>query len=212
MLMGKPRLKKIYYIPGIISSIILPSLFISFSHKEIKAKSLGVIPLFWTDANLPKKFPETFKGEFPPKRHYTDIFFTGNKKTDKINLDFAQIKIREILSANDSLNGVHFQFGDSSQYWTFVKSIDILRTEGAKTYMPLDKDLWFYYLPPDTTIVNWICGTTYSDVVYERPKITWWTKATYWTNKAWKSSWQIILSFVGFLLSTFIIRLQKNGR
>jgi hypothetical protein len=200
--MDKARRKRIYYIPGIISLAILPFIFILFADKEIKAKSLGVIPLVLADTNLPNKFPELFKdykGTFPPKRNYSDIVFTGSEKSDKIKLDFSQIKIREILSANDSTNGIHFQFTDSSQYWTFVKSIDILRIEGAKTYMPLDKDLWFYHFPTDTTIVNWICGTTYSDIVYNKPKINWWTTTTDWAYDIWKTSWQIILSFAGFL-------------
>lgn len=75
------------------------------------------------------------------------LVFSGNKKDNKIKLVFARIKIRDILFTNDTVNGVHFQFSDSSQYWTFVKSIDILRAEGAKTYMPLGKDLWFYHFP-----------------------------------------------------------------
>ena len=155
--MNKAKRKKIYYIPGILSLIILPFIFIKFADREVKAKSLGVIPLFLADTNLPKKFPELFKdykGTFPPERDYTDIVFTGNEKSDKTKLDFAQIKIREMLSIDDTTNGLHFQFSDNSQYGTFVKSIDILRIEGAKTYMPLDKDLWFYQFPKDTTIVN----------------------------------------------------------
>ncbi len=213
--MDRKKRKKIYYIPGIISLTILPFLFIHFADKELKANSIAVIPIVLTDTNLPKKFPEVFKDykeTFPPKRNYTDIVLTGNLKDDGIKLEFAQIKIRKILSANDPINGVHFQFGNSSQYWTFVKAIDILRIEGAKTYMLLDKDLWFYHFPPDTTIVNWICGATYSDLGYEKPKASGWAKAASLTIIICESSWQIILTFTAFLLSLFIIRRQKNGR
>ena len=213
--MDRVKREKIYYIPGIISLTILPFLFIHFADRELKEKSVGVIPLVLADTNLPKKFPQAFKdykGTFPPKRNYIDITFTGNETDDRIKLDFAQIKVREILSANDPANGLHFHFGDNSRYWTFVKAIDILKTAGAKTYMPLDNDLWFYHFPPDTTVINWICGTTYSDVVYEKPKVSWWTKAVTWTSGILKSSWQIILGFIAFLFSIHILRRQKNGR
>jgi len=188
--------------------------FQPFCRKEIKAKSFVVLQIVWGDTNLPKKFPEVskdFKGRIPPKRNYTRILFTGDEKTDKIKLGSAQMKIREILSTNDSLSGINFEFGDSAQYWTFVKSIDILRTEGANNYMLLNNHLWFYHFPPDTTTVNWICGTTYSDVVCEKPKVNWWTKTTKCTYDIWRSSWQIILLFAGFLISILILKTHGNG-
>ena len=213
--MDKPKGKKIYYILGIISLTLLPVIFIIFANKEIKERTLTVLPIVLADTNLPNKFPEIFKNfnhSFPPKRNYIDINLTGNNQNDKIKLDFAQIRIREIVSQNDSANGLHFKFGDSSQYWTFVKAVDILRFEKAKTYMPLDNDLWFYHFPPDTTSVNWICGTTYSDIVYIEPKISVWIKAAKWADNIWKSSWEIISAFITFLFLVLILRRQKNGR
>lgn len=212
--MDRANHKRIYFIPGIISLTILPFLFIRFASKELRVRSIGVITLFSADTNLPKKYPEAFeeyKGAFPPKRNYTDIILTGNAEDDSVKLGFAQIRIREILSANDSINALHFQFNDNSQYWTFVKAVDILRNEGAKTYMYLDKDVWFYHFPPDTTAFpDWICGIT-NDVFYERPETSWWGKATGWVTELWQSSWQIILTFAAFLLSIFLIRRQKTA-
>jgi hypothetical protein len=212
--MEKEKLKGLYYVPGIISLTILPILFIYFAHKEISARTVGIIPIVLADTNLPKKFPDVFKdykGTFPPKRNYVDIILTGNDKTDKIKLDFAQVKIGETLAANDSINGLHFHFSDSSKYGTFVKAIDLLRAEGAKTYMPLDNDLWFYHFPPDTTTENWICGTTYNTVFYQN-ETSWWTKTLTQINHYWQSSWQLIISFTIFLTATFILWRQKNGR
>lgn len=167
--MEKEKRQKLYYVPGILSLTIIPLLFIYFADKEISARTVGVISIVVADTNLPKKFPDVFndyEGTFPPKRRYVDIILTGNENIDKIKLEFARVKIRETLAANDSINGLHFHFSDGSKYSTFVKSIDILRAEGAKTYMPLDYELWFYHFPTDTTIESWICGTTYSNVVY----------------------------------------------
>jgi hypothetical protein len=212
--MVKEKGKKLYYIPGIISLTILPILFIYFADREISSRAVGVIPIVVADTNLPKKFPDVFKdyqGTFPPKRNYIDIILTGNDKTDKVKLDFARVRIGETLAANDSVNGLHFHFSDSSKYWTFVKAIDILRAEGAKTYMPLDNNLWFYHFPPDTTIEKWICGTTYNTVVYEK-ETSWWTKTLMRANNYWESSWQLIIGFVAFVAATFILWRQKNGR
>jgi hypothetical protein len=212
--MDRPKRKKIYYIPGIISLIIIPITFLLFANREIKQKTLTVLPIVFTDTNFPKRFPEAFKkfnGNFPPKRNYIDISFNGDNQKNKIKLDFAQVRIREILSQNDSTNGLHFKFGESSQYWTFIKVVDILRFEDAKTYMAIDNDIWFYQFPPDTTTVNWICGT-YSDIVYLEPKVSWWTHAKMWTTNIWKSSWQIILEFIVFLFSIFVFRRKRNDK
>lgn len=212
--MERERRKKVYYIPGMISLTILPILFIYFADREISFRTVGVIPIVVADTNLPKKYPDLFKdykGTFPPNRKYVDIILTGNETTDKIKLDFAQVKIGEILTANDSTGGLHFHFSDSSEYWTFVKAVDILGATGAKTYMPLDNDLWFYHFPPDTTIENWICGTTYNTVIVEK-EASWWTKTLTQANYYWKSSWQLIIAFATFLAATFILRRQKNGR
>ena len=181
---------KVYYIPGILSLIILPVIFINYANKKIIATSMGVIPIVLADTNLPKIIPEAFKkfnGSFPPKRNYIDIIFTGKSKDDGVKLDFAQIEIREILSENDSINGVHFQFSDNAQYGTFFRAVDVLRSEGAKRYMPLDKDLWFYHFPPDTTNDNWVCGTKYN-TIYVDQKLPFWKKANDLINKSWKSS------------------------
>lgn len=211
--MEKEKREKLYYVPGIISLTILPFLFVYFADKEIRARTLGVIPIVVADTSLPKRFPDVFKdyeSTFPPKRNYVNIAFTGNEMTDKVKLDFSQVNINEILASNDSTNGLHFHFGESSRYWAFVKAIDILKTEGANTYMPLDNDLWFYHFPPDTTVENWVCGTTYGTVVYDN-ETSWWTKTLRQAKHYWEISWQLIIAFFVFLIATYIWR-QKNGR
>jgi hypothetical protein len=149
----KAKRRRIFYIPGIISLMILPFIFIYYANYQLQPQLLKVIPLILADTNWARKKPELFKefySNFPPKRKYIDINLNGNTRSDIIQLDFARVMIREILATNDTIDGVHFRFGDSSQYWTFVKAVDILRIEYASTYMPMDNDLWFYHLPSDT--------------------------------------------------------------
>jgi hypothetical protein len=212
--MTRPRHKRIYYIPGVISLAIIPITFILFANRAIKQKASTVLSIVFGDTSFPKKFPQAFKrynGNFPPKRDYIDINLTGDNQTDKIKLDFAQIRIREMLTQNDSINGLHFKFEQSAQYWTFIKAVDILELENASTYMAMNNDLWFYQFPPDKTIINWICGTLFSDdVIYLKPKVSWWTQAITFTNAIWKSSWQIVLAFAGFLFVIFMLWRRKG--
>ena len=133
--------KKIYYIPGIISLTILPILFYFYNDKYQKASNQTVIQLFVWDPNLPKKYPGIFTDEYPPKRKYEEIFLTGDNTSDKIKLDFSQIRVREILTQNDSINGVHFYFGENAQYRKFIKALDIFKMEQAKNYMVYENDI-----------------------------------------------------------------------
>ena len=209
--MGQVKREKINYIPGIISLFILPFLFIHYANKEIKRKSLFVMPVLFADKSLPEKYPGIYKLPFPPKRNYMSINFTGDKMDDRIKLAFSQIRIREILSMNDSTSGLQFHFGDNSQYETFVKAIDILRIENAQFYVPLEKDIWFYHIPPDrTTFSYFLCGTTYTIVDQEMTRVSLWENAEIIFFKIWKTSWQIMLAFIAFILSNLIIRKMKK--
>lgn len=154
--MDKAKRQKIFYIPGMISLIFVPIAFIYFASKQQKRLLVSTIPFFCLDTNYLKKqnLLSRFYRHFPPNRNYTEIILTGNNKNDETKLNFSQIRIREILSGNDSLNGLHFKFMDSSEYWTIIKALDILTIEGAKTYIPLDNNLWFYYEPPDVSPIK----------------------------------------------------------
>lgn len=144
------RRSKIYYVPGMISLIFLPIFYIYFASIELKSRTITSIPLVLADTLYVKQHPkvfEKFRGHYPPKRTYTLIELTGNHEIDLAKLKYAQIRIKEILISNDTINGLHFKFNSKSEYGMFVKIIDLLRLEGAKSYMLLDYSLWFYQHP-----------------------------------------------------------------
>jgi biopolymer transport protein ExbD len=210
--MRREKWKKLYYVRGLISLIILPLVFTYYVSKEIKARTFGVIPIHIADTTLSKKYPG-FYSYFPPKRSYVDINFSGNIRYDRLKLDTAQLRIREILLQNDSTNGVHFRFSKNSQYGTFVKAIDILRFEGAVTYIWVDNDIWFYHFPIDTDAEKlapkYLLG---GDVILIEPQRSWLTTTTEAVKKIWKTSWQLIVGFCVFLLSSFILRILRQNK
>ena len=191
--------KKIYYIPGIISLTILPIIFCFYNYSYQRTNIKTVIKSFFWNPELPKKYPEIFKEEYPPKRNYEDIYLTGENESDKIKLAFSQIRVREILKYNDSTKGVHYHFGDSSEYWTFIKTLDIFQIEQAKTYMIYENDIWFMHYPLDTTIQTLVCGTIYNDNLPNSPKISCWTTTLEKIKPIWDSSWQVLLSYTVLL-------------
>ena len=150
---GIPKRKKIFYVPGIISLTIIPFVFTHFAQNAIKVRATTSLTIFMADTSLFSKFPELFvrfDGHIPPSRNYIDIIITGSNPDDEIKLDFARVRVREMISQNDLLNGIHFKLKNTSRFGAYVRAIDILKSEGGKTYMPLNDDIWFYNLRPDS--------------------------------------------------------------
>ena len=115
-----------------------------FLKKEPERKVFRLPPihrLYWFAEDFFKKYPV----DNPvPKRDYTEISFNGNESNDKIKLAFSQVCIKEIVSDNDTLRGLRFQFSDSSTFGTFFSLLTIIRENGARYYLPMDDVLWFH--------------------------------------------------------------------
>lgn len=148
--MERKTYRKIRYIPGMISLVLLPIALSYYAGRQISQSQVHAIKLFWADTMWLRKqefWHLTGRTPFLLKRNYGEISFRGSE-ADLVKLDFARIRIREIVQAVDTLNGLHFVFNDQATYGTFVKTIDCLRTEGAKVYLCSGNDIWFYYRNP----------------------------------------------------------------
>jgi hypothetical protein len=168
--------------------ILLSFVFYFFAIKQIRwSPPLGSITQYFPGtAFLSRR--EIFKDQYPPKRNYTDIVFTGIAKDDKIKLQFARIRIREILLLADTVNGLNFLFTENCRYETFISTLDMLRVEEAKYYLPVVNHIWFFHEPPiietDSLKITPIgCG-----FVPVEHRISWGTKV--WRNvvHVWRSS------------------------
>jgi len=151
--------KRTTYIPGMVTLIFLPwMVFKSYTiQTDSLWKSCKAIPLMLADSSLIKRFPDFYKqngNRLIPARNYLEIVLTGDYHNDSCKLAFAKIRIEEIVSSNDSINGIHFCFGEQTEYWEFVVVIDNLRQEGAKRYAPFDNDVWFYCVPEDKSFTS----------------------------------------------------------
>jgi hypothetical protein len=85
------------------------------------------------------------------KWHYTEIELNGNQEDNKIKLDFAQLKIREMITNHDTLNGVHFHFNNQSTFGNFVNAINICKIENANLYWIYKDEMWVFNFSPIKT-------------------------------------------------------------
>ncbi|MBZ5857736.1 hypothetical protein [Flavihumibacter profundi] len=207
---------KIYYVPGLISLLILPLLFIYFSRMEIRERTIYTLPLYLSTRDLPLKYQALFddyNGVFPPNRNYVNVGMEGNDKLVIANLNYSKFRIREILAKNDTINGLRFRFGKNSKYWSFVSCIDILKAENARTFVHLEDDIYFYYLSSDTTKTPFNIDLLLDDDIFNyKPRESWIMKTKNYFASIWTSSSEIIVIFIGFLFSIWVISRANNGR
>ncbi|WP_157486040.1 hypothetical protein [Flavobacterium soli] len=81
--------------------------------------------------------------KFLNSKKYTVVNLTGDNSSDKIKLDIAKKNVRKLILSNDTINGIKFHFETKSEYWTFIRVLDILTIEKAKFYVPYKNDIWF---------------------------------------------------------------------
>ncbi|MEA9412692.1 hypothetical protein [Flavobacterium sp. PL02] len=135
------RNSKIYYSAGLISIMLLPILCILYLKKNDAFTSYNSIKLEpWNEEN--------YKEEIVPiinSKKFTAVNLTGNSTSDKAKLNAAEKRIKELIATKDSINGIKFHFEDKSEYWSFIKVLEILETQNAKFYVPYKNDIWFAY-------------------------------------------------------------------
>jgi hypothetical protein len=139
-----------FYFPGFVSLIGIPLVLLFFQSQIKNRQNLWAIPLMTADRELFENNQSVFtafRGSFVPKRMYEDFEVGENERENIRQLEEAMVLIREINSTNDTVNGVHFYFGNESQYGDFVRLIDSLRTSKVKAYMAYNSEVWVYMLP-----------------------------------------------------------------
>ena len=133
------------------------TIFFLSVRKTLQEKQSGALSLFLPDSSRLKSLQNTWsisdKG-FPAKRQYHTLYFTGDPKKDKTNLESSRLLVKDILTKNDTLNGINFHFTDNASYESFVKTIDLLKNEGAKRYLFMNNDIWFYHFSSDYRLIS----------------------------------------------------------
>jgi adenine specific DNA methylase Mod len=134
--------RKIYYSAGLISIILLPALCVLHLKNNDAFIHYGVISYSVWDGKENEIGTEGIR-EFLNSKKYKIVNLTGDNNSNKIKLDNAADKIKRMIVSKDSINGIKFHFSQKSQYWTYVRVLDILAIEKAKFYIPYKNDIWF---------------------------------------------------------------------
>ncbi len=152
--MSRGKYKKLYYVPGLISLVLLPLLLVYFGKKEIQRLDVRAIEInFW--------HPSSSRYWHFPERDYKQVILTGNITKDKVALENAKQFIKKLYASEDTLNGIQFTFQDSASYGSFVGLINYLIKEDiTRNVLPYGNNLWVSYPSPPKRVVGEIPITT----------------------------------------------------
>ncbi|WP_298115436.1 hypothetical protein [Flavobacterium sp.] len=132
--------RKIFYVPGMISLVVLPILFLWFLNFNNSFKEYTCIRLGLADKQSFNEILEKF--DFPNLRNYKIFVFNNTLEKEKNNLRSFQKSLRIQNKFRDTINGIKLQFGKKMTYEVYIKILDILNIENTPTYIDYQNNLW----------------------------------------------------------------------
>ncbi|WP_123921929.1 hypothetical protein [Flavobacterium sp. LM4] len=134
--------KRIYYSAGLISIILLPILcLIHIKNSKPFRNSYSMSFQNWDGQENSEFFKNNIA--FLNTKKFTTVALTGNTISDSIKLEEAQKNIQVLVKSKDSVSGIKFHFGQKSQYWTYIRVLDIINIEQGGNYFSYKNDILF---------------------------------------------------------------------
>lgn len=154
--------KKIFYLPGLISLLLLPLLGGLYLQNEFQKRNYRTIEINWWHPSWKENYRnQNYYYEIYPNRNYTTISLSQeNLEKEKQLLEFRK-QLKKLVSTKDTFDGLHIKFNKKSSFGDLVAVINILLKEKAKMYVLKDYDVWvFNFIPKE------IKNTTFT---FEKP-------------------------------------------
>lgn len=160
--MSRDTHKKMYYVPGLVSLILVPVLITYFGRKEEQKLNKAVIEVNAWHPDLQSYFPL-------PERNFRQFQLTGNRNKDTNEIENARLLIKQIYTREDTVSGVHFILQDSVTYATFVNILNFFRADSIRYYAIYSNNIWVLNLPKPKVRegeVYFVCGNLSNDIIY----------------------------------------------
>ncbi|WP_294286361.1 hypothetical protein [uncultured Chryseobacterium sp.] len=179
-------MKKIFYVPGLISALIVPVLFWYYIHPYIDETKYNVV-----DIGLPAKVKQEkndFINSFEPLRNWNYKKIKVYPSTARENSVLYVSEIKAMQKRNEKETGIEFILNENNTYGDFVSLLNDMAIAKQETYaLDLEKTGHFFavtnYIDPyaqanffggDTVIIPIDHGSLsygeYSPTLYETSK------------------------------------------
>lgn len=157
MIKERTKRKRIFYVPGMISLVLIP-LFCFYHFYKVNAFRIeGVIKFYSpSDSAMTEKF-------LAIKRNYRIIDFNNSLDVEHKKINNLQFALRKLNKENDTVNGIKIHFDKKAKYEVYVKVLEILELEKMPYYMQYKDDFLVLMMPESkkSKVRSFVCGLQY---------------------------------------------------
>ena len=203
---------KLFYIPGMLSLLIVPMLF--YRYQADIGKTQTVLRLFVpTDDNSPNQYKFSryaVKAALKGKKINT-VYLNGNRELNAKKLDFIAYEGLKLIYYHDTSQILHVKFTPETTYGEFVQLVNIMQKDGHKRYAWLDDDFYIFGdPPPDPNAIPLYSGGP--DVIFREKEKTWQEKLWEVISYYWSPQNALLLAAFILLIAIPIVIKRKMSK
>lgn len=140
-------MKKIYYIPGIFSIILLPILGIWYMNKHNYFQKLSAHDFTYIDfaeiERMDKMYENvSFNNNEFERRIYKEVHLSNNKNSDK-TFKYIDQFVNDVVQTKDTINGLKIHFEEEVTYNEFIEVLNVFNERQAEMYI-LDHNTMYF--------------------------------------------------------------------
>lgn len=209
MIEKREKRKKIFYVPGMISLVFIPLIFLVYFSNYFFPITNGLEINF---KNQESFITNKIKG----LREYKVFTFNQSMDCNKNSLNKLRFSLRKMKNSFDTVNGIRVHLGEKLSYEVFVEIIDMLYTENISTWMLYNNDIWVFILPPfknEVLIKEKItkyCGCVYVEEWEKEKK----EEEDRGVIDSYKKNWIVFPAYLGIVLINIfsLVKFNKNQK
>jgi hypothetical protein len=137
--MRASRYKKLYYVPGLLSLLLVAMLFIPIALEQNRRLDKRVMEVNAWHPDLGILFPF-------PERNYIQVVLTKDAEQNKAAIANSRAFIKQMYATGDGVNGIRYVFQDAS-YGTYVSILNSLKVDSINYYAVYDNSIWVLSRP-----------------------------------------------------------------
>ena len=210
------NLRKIYYVPGLISAIFIPLLFWFYGSQKLKEPIPNVMDIGLPAKHIHSEKCKTSRTCFEPLRNWNYKKIIVQPNTARKNSEYYVSELKKLQKRNQKETGIEFIIGNDNSYDDFISLLNNMQIAQQDTWcLDLEKTGHFFvtvnYKDSNAKKIDTfsICG----GVIFEHYEPTLFEKITYQFSefgKLPKQAFYLIFSYL-ILLNISILSLVRKS-
>lgn len=212
----KTKLRKIFYVPGMISAMIIPLVFWHLGSEKLKEPIPNVM-----DFGLPGKYdaknPSVQPNTFESVRHFKYKKIIVKPNSAKVNSKYYVSELKKLNERNEKETGIEFVLNDENSYGDFVSLLNDCAIAKQDRYgLDLDKTGHLFvivdYKDPTLKEMKYIsiCGGVVGREYPNEYYLKGFKKFQFQVSELPKQAHCIIFSFLIFLQISVLSLIRKQ--